>query len=137
MPKPLYTDQEIFLKVANHLLSMKYQSKQDGGGGCAYRGKDGARCAAGVLIPDKYYHAELEGRIARSIGYFLSRFTQNQVDLICALQAFHDNADNWTIKKKGLKISGIKALKKIGSEFNIKFKVVDNKFVEDSDGDTK
>lgn len=34
-------------------------------GGCAYRGKAGAKCAIGALIPDDRYEPEMEGRSAR------------------------------------------------------------------------
>lgn len=59
------TDQEVFDKVVWHLigqgeksqrLSMKYGTPM-----CAYRGADGAKCAAGCLIDDSEYIESLEG----------------------------------------------------------------------------
>lgn len=54
------TNQEIFDKVATHLLSQGKRSAL-GGVGCAYRGDGGLQCAIGCLIPDELYRYELEG----------------------------------------------------------------------------
>ena len=59
------TDQEIFTKVARHLLAQGQRSERylddDGEPGCAYRGTDGLKCAVGCLIPDELYHQSIEG----------------------------------------------------------------------------
>lgn len=58
------TRQEIFDKVARHLLTQNEKSIADvlvGEGGCAYRGANGLKCAIGCLIPDKYSLWEYEG----------------------------------------------------------------------------
>lgn len=54
------TNQELFDKVATHLLKQGRRSVR-ANGECAYRGKDGLRCAIGVLIPDDKYGRGLEG----------------------------------------------------------------------------
>lgn len=54
--------QEIFTKVATHLLTQNARSFGPKTGQCAYRGADDRMCAAGVLIPDDLYHAGLEQR---------------------------------------------------------------------------
>jgi len=56
------TRQEIFTKVATHLLTQNAQSRD--GLGCAYRGEEGRMCAAGCLIPDELYTPGLEGASA-------------------------------------------------------------------------
>ena len=47
------TAQEVFDQVAVHLLTQKARSK--GLTGCAYRSKEGLKCAAGCLIADCEY----------------------------------------------------------------------------------
>ncbi len=66
------TLQEIFDKVAAHLLTQKskstakHPSKSDDGEICAYRGEGGKMCAVGCLIPDDNYNFGLERNVARS-----------------------------------------------------------------------
>ena len=93
------TAQEIFDKVAAHLLTQRKPSLLCGIG-CAYRGEGGLKCAAGCLIPDEEYSPEMEGRnwhtlasrdsvyrgVAEKIGH---------VPLVVALQLVHDGVDNW------------------------------------------
>lgn len=55
--------QEIFDKVASHLLKQNEQSiMNDDSSTCAYRGKNNSMCAIGCLIDDKYYDESLEGK---------------------------------------------------------------------------
>lgn len=56
----MMTNQEIFDKVATHLLTQGKRSETVAGD-CAYRGADGTKCAAGVLIADEFYRPEFEG----------------------------------------------------------------------------
>jgi hypothetical protein len=53
--------QRIFNIVAKHLLTQKKLSIGLDNG-CAYRGKDGRKCAAGCLIDDEHYLPEFEGK---------------------------------------------------------------------------
>lgn len=59
------TKQEIFDKVAIHLLTQKTQSIEFGS--CLYRGPGGLKCAAGCLIPDSIYNHGMEGRSALTV----------------------------------------------------------------------
>lgn len=52
------TDQELFDRVAEHLLTQGKQAKQ--GTTCVYRAPDGSKCAIGCLIPDEKYIPEFE-----------------------------------------------------------------------------
>lgn len=59
--------QEIFDKVANHLLKQNERSEKliaelNGfeGTACMYRGPNGLKCAAGCLIPDELYNPSFE-----------------------------------------------------------------------------
>jgi hypothetical protein len=55
--------QEIFDKVAKHLLTQNRQAK--GKTGCAYRGDNGDKCAIGCLIPDEDYGPKMENGAPR------------------------------------------------------------------------
>ena len=64
------TPQEVFDKVARHLLTQNSRSMNTmpgGSDGCAYRGRDGKMCAFGCLIPDDCYSPTLENSTAVSI----------------------------------------------------------------------
>jgi hypothetical protein len=85
------TEQEVFDLVATGLLKQNRKST-DGFGGCFYRGKDDCKCAAGLLIPDKYYHSGLEGSSWLNLtrmGVVPSRHSA----FICRLQVIHDNME--------------------------------------------
>ena len=53
--------QAIFDTVARHLLAQNAKSYQEDGYTCAYRGADGRKCAAGVLLTDAEASAYGEG----------------------------------------------------------------------------
>lgn len=57
--------QEIFDKVAVHLLTQNKRSKNtdvEGDPYCKYRGTDNLMCAAGILITDDRYKVEMENK---------------------------------------------------------------------------
>lgn len=54
------TPQEIFDKVATHLLTQRERAFGIDGE-CCYRGVGGTKCAIGALIPDELYDKKLEG----------------------------------------------------------------------------
>ncbi len=98
-----YTNQEVFDKVIAHLEVQGEQALSDNKE-CRYRTSNGLRCAVGYLIPDDAYHPNLEGfslgedghgpeqvaKVLSQLGYS----AENQL-LLCDLQKFHDNPDNW------------------------------------------
>jgi hypothetical protein len=61
----MMTNQEVFDKVAIHLLTQNKKSihpKSSGNiGTCLYRGPDGLKCAVGAMIPDELYSPTFEG----------------------------------------------------------------------------
>jgi hypothetical protein len=58
----MMTQQEIFDKVALHLLRQGKRATYDGESFiCRYRAFDGTSCAIGCLIEDKWYSSGLEG----------------------------------------------------------------------------
>ena len=109
------TLQEIYDKVKAHLIAqgrpaMCVLTGEEGYTGatgspirgevCMYRAPDGAKCAAGCLIPDEKYHPSMEGKtlyvVLREYPDALG-FTPTpyQLRLICVLQGIHDrNTDN-------------------------------------------
>lgn len=100
------TLQQIFDTVAVHLLTQGKPSKltnEYGETQCAYRGSGGRQCAVGVLIPDKYYDADMEGKTVEAV---ISSFSvpglprdplSRAADLLSALQHLHDsfNPQDW------------------------------------------
>jgi hypothetical protein len=120
---PMPTAQEVFDKVATHLLaqgkrSLLFLDHEPETGGkirrevCAYRGADGTKCAVGCLIPDEKYDPLIEGTSIRvmfsMVGSFkrkslllsqaLAGFLEHQ-DLLNALQHVHDDStpEYWDI----------------------------------------
>jgi hypothetical protein len=62
------TDQEIFDKVALHLLEYgRLGIRSEDGSGCVYKTDTGLSCAVGCLIPDDLYDPLVEGM---SISHF-------------------------------------------------------------------
>jgi hypothetical protein len=95
--------QEMFNKVWFGLQGQDWKQSVDsfngGGNQCAYRGANGAKCAAGHLIPDENYDEEFEGC---GIGSLLNRYpmlfneamNQECVSFIKEMQAIHDSGDD-------------------------------------------
>ena len=89
--------QEIFNKVATHLIAQGKRSTGFGGA-CAYRGYDGTMCAAGCLIPDDEYKPEFENKSWHIIGMRIPTFANAPLevhDLIAWLQMVHDTPHSW------------------------------------------
>ena len=95
------TLQEIFSKVATHLLTQSKRScyprqSGEGDGYCAYRGSNGTSCAVGCLIADEHYDPEIEGGAATSIPARLALsasgvpITNETLNLLTKLQNLHD-----------------------------------------------
>jgi hypothetical protein len=93
--------QELFDKVAKHLLTQNAKAL-DSRGGCVYRAADGKMCAVGCLIDDKHYASDLEGKgisideidtdvctaVIQSIG---SPLDPHQLHMLQDLQSVHDD----------------------------------------------
>lgn len=56
------THQEILDIVVPAMIAQGAPSYDVAAGVCRYRGPEGRKCAAGVLIPDEDYRPEMEGR---------------------------------------------------------------------------
>lgn len=96
------TDQEIFDKVAAHLIRQGGPAR-DGNKDCAYRAPNGRTCAVGCLIPDSAYDSDMEGRTATSpvvLTVLKDLYPDADPALFSALQQVHDTtaedpSDNW------------------------------------------
>lgn len=125
------TSQQIFNKVATHLLTQKKKSlkkkslKKTRGAdddACLYRGPGGLKCAIGCLIPDSKYDECMENKIVKDIllNYpELRPYLGANESLLEDLQAIHDTDEvkEWfnqlkkTAKDHGLKTSVLKKFK--------------------------
>lgn len=82
--------QELFEKVANHLLKqLKHSFFDDDDCCCAYRGSEGRMCAAGILIPDDIYLKSFEYSRWDALVED-NNFPEEHCNLITRLQNVHD-----------------------------------------------
>lgn len=94
------TEQEVFNIVAAHMLKQNKRSishiQSKGFVGCAYRGDNGLKCAAGCLIPDEIYNRDFES-VSWPLLVVSHHFPYNHATLIARLQYIHDNYEpkNW------------------------------------------
>ncbi len=86
------TFQEVFDKVATHLLTQK--KKSIGEDGCSYRGEDNTSCAVGCLIPDSKYTPEIEGAGVQGL------YTENQTNSLIRLRKILGEVLNWDFDKE-------------------------------------
>ena len=89
-------NQEIFNKVATHLLTQSDKAL-DEKGDCMYRGLNGTSCAAGCLIPDELYEPEMENESILNLANdfpdvkaYLRMHRRDTLRLIDRLQNVHD-----------------------------------------------
>lgn len=88
------TTQQIFDKVAEHLLTQKERSIKNGK--CLYRGPYGLKCAIGALIPDELYKPEWDNECLNSDALPLDLFEaicinyEEQSNTLYYLQDLHD-----------------------------------------------
>ncbi len=79
-------DQEVFDFVVTRLVEQGCKSRIDGR--CAYRGANGARCAAGWLLPDIEYDYCHEGDVSTNVPWFQKCGVN--ASLLRRLQMAHD-----------------------------------------------
>lgn len=106
------TEQEVFDKVAEHLLTQHRQSLLSSGK-CAYRGENGLMCAAGCLIPDDLYDLSMECLDWEQLVKNKFIPEHQHYNLIDNLQYVHDSffPIGWKAK-----------LREIAFEFDLEFK---------------
>lgn len=106
----LLSDQEIFTKVKNHLLTQNCKSynpnikARDGNSQCLYRGPNGTKCALGCLINDAYYSPDFEQNNISEFreamlasGIYIGATDCSTYRLLHELQCLHDfkYVENW------------------------------------------
>ncbi len=92
------TEQEVFDIVYRHLMKQMRKCTDDGTevGTCMYRGLEGMKCAAGVLIPDDNYDSEMENCTWMRLVHE-KKVPEDHHKLIARLQRVHDVVfiDKW------------------------------------------
>jgi len=93
--------QKVFDTVVRHLLDQG-QPSIDEDGHCAYRGRDGRKCAIGALIADEHYQPCMEGvatddiivveALNQSLGFDVCEIPLG-LDVLAALQETHDETE--------------------------------------------
>ena len=107
----LYPLQQVFDKVAKHLLTQNKRAMKDFRGEypadrCAYRGDDGSTCAVGCLLSDDEYRPTFEGKASGTLLRTLLGVDTlpDEVmpyrNLLASLQNVHDTyePDEWPWK---------------------------------------
>ncbi len=95
--------QELFNKIVVHLRvqgrkSQRYDTIGADGFQCAYKSKNGDKCAIGRLIPDEDYDSKMEGRSIHQLmdldpfNLIFKNLLPHQ-DLLNELQIIHDKED--------------------------------------------
>lgn len=97
--------QEMFNKVASHLMGQKKRAKS-AKGNCKYRTTDGLMCAVGCLIPDEFYSKAIEGLGLQSpvLRNLMGKLHIEGLGLLFKLQLLHDSTPitRWKSSLKGL-----------------------------------
>ncbi len=106
------TPQQVFDQVATHLL--KQGKKSLGTVGCRYHTSSGLMCAAGCLIDNDEYSAEIENKSWHSLS-LTGLVPNDHRDLIIQLQDVHDGKDvyQWPA-----------ALSEVAAKFGLSRKVI-------------
>ena len=125
------THQEIFNKVATHLLTQRKQAINDAGI-CFYRTPEGLSCAVGCLIPDDLYtplietgipgewRQEGEGIAGKHLAVILEAagFVEGDMQLLVRLQQVHDGHET---------VAGWRAeLANVAGEFHLSPAILDS-----------
>lgn len=85
MDTEMLTKQEVFDKVVIGLRKQGCRSYLSDEDTCAYRGVDGRKCAAGILILDEFYSSDLEGETIPTIWPRLSIYKDHRYKIGQAL----------------------------------------------------
>src|SRR5690606_38139587 len=89
--------QESYETIGEYFTRKGAALSREGGIGspCYYRGPDGQKCAAGVLIPDEKYSKIFEGRTVEDVFELLGwELTTNEEHFLFDVQYAHDYAES-------------------------------------------
>lgn len=95
------TAREVFEQIKNHMLTQNKKCQLVEDGACAYRNKEGLKCAAGCLIADDEYKENFELNNWDMLVY-KKVVPAVHSKLIKDLQLIHDcyDPDQWAAKLK-------------------------------------
>lgn len=119
------TNQEVFDKVWRHFV-IENNPKSilrdvDGRETCQYRGKDGAKCAIGILIADSEYSEEIEGLpilpLLESNHSCVKHLQGTDRHFLRRLQTEHDATPSGGDFHKTLKVE----LEHVAKDFNLEY----------------
>ena len=102
------TKQEVFDKVATHLLTQNKKAICPIDGRCKYRTSEGLKCAAGIMISDDEYSPEME---SWAVNHLITKYNLEKIapfkDLLYKLQGIHDwkEVQNWKTELQKLAVS--------------------------------
>lgn len=86
----MLSKQQVFDIVAEHLRVQAKQALNEHGA-CCYRGTDGTKCAAGILIRDEHYSPDIEGLNCRTDEVLaLLPAASQHISSLGELQVIHD-----------------------------------------------
>lgn len=94
------TNYDLANTVLSLLIIQGRQSLKEDGRTCQYRGANGCKCGAGLVLDDQYYREELDkgklvvGDMPVDSALQRSGFTQQQLPLLHSLQRMHDYYDS-------------------------------------------
>jgi hypothetical protein len=96
-------NQEAFNIMVQHLRKQGRKSELDASN-CAYRSKDGLKCAVGALISDEKYQKKYEGHSASMLAQLTGMFKGLDLYLLDDVQNIHDNypVTAWESRLKGV-----------------------------------
>lgn len=125
-------NQETFDFVARALVKQgrpsvnRSQVDTNGSPLCCYRAPDGAKCAAGHLIPDDRYSTRFEGESVRDsrVRFALDGF---DIPFIAALQNAHDQA---TIDKRPWLEAWAERMRTVAARYELSTDVLDEALAE-------
>jgi len=95
---------------------------------CVYRGENGAKCAVGHILSDRYYREDMDvnglNRVKDivKLGYKLPRYISDNVDFLTNMQKWHDADTTWN--DTGFSPKGIKGLYYIAKMHNLDDSIV-------------
>lgn len=98
------TQQELFDTVVAGLASQGFERSM-GKEGCAYRGEEGRKCAAGWVLPNERYKESMEGSgvgqdLIRDV--FVSIVGEENMLFLSLLQGAHDHSESPSFMKTEL-----------------------------------
>lgn len=123
------TKQELFDKVATHLLKQRRVSRLTNSGSCAYRGVEGTSCAIGCLIPDELYEKNMEGSSIRILMMHRPDIQEligkGNVELASRLQRIHDSVSIYRTDSAAILVSWASQLREVAHNLGLSTAVLD------------